>query len=456
MDQLPIFTKLSTKQCLVVGGGDVAARKLAVLLDAGAAVTVVATAINESIKQMEQASLTLIEDQYDSHYMDSMDLVVAATDDRQLNHRISTDAESRHVFVNVVDDPDLCTFVMPAIVDRSPVIIAIGTGGAAPVLARLIRGKIEALIPHSYGILARLAEKFRDQVKAVFPTGSSRKAFWEEVFEGDVAERVFNGNQAAAEQLLNESIQRGVAQSQGEVYLVGAGPGDPDLLSFRALRLMQKADIVVYDRLVSKSVLNLVRRDADRLYVGKKASNHTVPQEEINELLYRLAKEGKRVLRLKGGDPFIFGRGGEEIDKLCSDGVPFQVVPGITAASGASTYCGIPLTHRDYAQSVIFATGHLKDNTVDLDWPSLARENQTVVIYMGLNSLGVIVGQLIDHGLVGSTPVAVIYKATLPEQRVIVSNLDEVVEKVQVANLKPPSLIIIGQVVTLHEQMRAK
>ena len=455
MDYLPIFTKLSDKHCLVVGGGDVAERKLSVLLEAGAQVTLVAPCINESIKTIHQGSLSLVEANYDSSFMIGKDLVIAATDDQALNEAVSYDATERHVFVNVVDNPSLCTFIMPAIIDRSPVTIAVGTGGTAPVLARLLRGKIEALIPHRYGALAGLAAKYRDRVKAALPKGPSRKVFWEEVFEGDVAEQIFSGNQEAAEQQLQALIEQGKASQQGEVYLVGAGPGDPDLLTFRALRLMQKADIVIYDRLVSKEILSLVRRDADKLYVGKEASNHCVPQSQINDLLYKLAKEGKRVLRLKGGDPFIFGRGGEEAERLVAEGIPFQVVPGITAASGASTYCGIPLTHRDYAQSVTFATGHLKNDNVDLDWPSLARENQTLVIYMGLGGLKVISKQLIKHGLPADTPIAVIHKATQPEQRVLVSDLTRVVQEVEDEKMCPPSLLIIGQVVKLHDQLKA-
>ena len=455
MDYFPIFTNLSEKHCPLVGGGDVAERKLSLLLDAGARVTLVAPSINESIKSMNVASLNLIEANYNSRLMNAIDLVIVATDDQVLNETISLDAAERHIFVNVVDSPNLCTFIVPAIIDRSPVTIAVGTGGTAPVLARLLRGKIEALIPHRYGALAGLAAKYRDRVKAAVPKGPSRKAFWEEVFEGDVAEQVLCGNQEAAEKQLQELIEEGQAPQKGEVYLVGAGPGDPDLLTFRALRLMQKADIVIYDRLVSKDILNLVRRDADRMYVGKEASNHCVPQDQINELLYKLAKEGKRVLRLKGGDPFIFGRGGEEAEKLFAEGISFQVVPGITAASGASTYCGIPLTHRDYAQSVTFATGHLKNDAVDLDWPSLARENQTLVIYMGLGGLKIITKQLITHGLPADTPVAVIYKATQYDQRVLVSDLMQVVQKVEDEKMRPPSLLIIGQVVKLHDKLKA-
>lgn len=454
MDHLPIFTKLSSKHCLLVGGGDVAARKLNLLLAAGAEVTLVAPSINESIKdQASQDSLKVLETNYHAALLDGMDLVIAATDDRTVNEAVSRDAGERHIFVNVVDNPDLCTFIMPSIIDRSPITIAIGTGGNAPVLARLLRGKIEALIPHRYGNLAQLAAKYRNRVKEKLPTGTSRKAFWEKVFEGSIAERVFSGNEETAEKQLETLLENQQEQQQGEVYLVGSGPGDADLLTFRALRLMQQADVAIYDRLVSKDIMDLVRRDADRIYVGKKANNHCVPQDQINELLIKLAKQGKRVLRLKGGDPYIFGRGGEEAQKLVEEGIPFQVVPGITAAAGASTYCGIPLTHREYAQSVTFATGHLKNNTVDLDWPALARENQTLVIYMGLGGLQVISDQLIAHGLPADLPVAVIYKATQPEQRILISDLTQVRQRVLEEEMKTPSLLIIGHVVKLYDQL---
>ncbi|MCL4127109.1 UNVERIFIED_CONTAM: hypothetical protein GTU68_067040 [Idotea baltica] len=441
---------------MVVGGGDVAERKLSLLMEAGARVTLVAPHINETIKithqdAIEASELVLVERCYDKGQMTGVDLVIVATDDEALNKTIARDAGDQHIFVNVVDNLELCTFIMPSIVDRSPVTIAISTGGNAPILARLLRGKIETFIPHGYGELAKLAAKYRYKVKNALSTVASR----------EIAERIFSGNQDAAEQQLQEFLAQEKDQSlrgnqqQGEVYLVGAGPGDPDLLTFRALRLMQKADIVIYDRLVSDEVLNLVRRDAHRMYVGKEASKHCVPQDQINGLLYKLAKEGKRVLRLKGGDPFIFGRGGEEAEKLFEEGIQFQVVPGITAASGASTYCGIPLTHRDYAQSVTFATGHLKKDTVDLDWPSLAHQNQTLVIYMGLGGLKVISKQLILHGMPADTPIAVIHKATQSEQKILVSDLNGVVQKVESEKMQSPCLLIIGQVVKLHDQLKA-
>lgn len=455
MDHLPIFTKMTGKNCLLVGGGNVAARKLDILLDAGAQVTVVAPDINEAVATLENDSVSILRQQYAPSMLEGIDLVIAATDDQALNETVYNDASERHLFVNVVDNPDLCTFIMPAIIDRSPITVAVGTGGAAPVLARLLRGKIESALPHSYGQLAQLAEKYREQVKTQIPTGTERKAFWEKVFEGTVAERVFAGDTETADKELQALLEQYQDQpaEKGEVYLVGSGPGDADLLTFRALRLMQRADVVVYDRLVSKDILKLVRRDADKFYVGKKASNHCVPQDQINELLIKLAKEGKRVLRLKGGDPYIFGRGGEEAEELVMEGINFQAVPGITSAAGASNYCGIPLTHRDYAQSVTFATGHLKDNTVDLDWPALARENQTLVIYMGLGGLQVISDQLIAHGLPADMPVAVVYKATQADQRILISDLTHVRQRVQEEEFQTPSILIIGHVVKLYERL---
>ncbi|MCB1663542.1 MAG: uroporphyrinogen-III C-methyltransferase [Pseudomonadales bacterium] len=456
MDHLPIFTKMTGKHCLLVGGGSVAARKLETLLDAGAQVTLVALDISDAITAQQRSAITILQENYSASMLGGKDLVIAATDDRQLNATISQDASTHHLFVNVVDNPELCSFIMPSIIDRSPITIAISTSGKAPVLARLLRGKIESFLPFSYGKLAQLADKYREQVKAALPTGVARKNFWERVFEGSIAEHVFTGNDNAADQELQALLQQAQDEptDKGEVYLVGSGPGDPDLLSFRALRLMQKADVVVYDRLVSKGILNLVRRDAEKFYVGKKASDHCVPQDQINELLVKLAKAGKRVLRLKGGDPYIFGRGGEEAEELVKEGIQFQAVPGITSAAGASNYCGIPLTHRDYAQSVTFATGHLKDNTVDLDWPALARANQTLVIYMGLGGLEVISQQLIGHGLEADTPVAVIYKATQPDQRILISDLSHVRQRVLEEAFKTPSILIIGHVVKLYERLK--
>jgi len=452
MDFLPIFMSVKGRLCVVVGGGEIAHRKATVLLEAGAVVKAVAPEFSA-----EFAAATPIEcvtQRFQAAHLDGAVLVIAATDDSEVNRDVSQQASARNMPVNVVDSPDLCTFIMPSILDRSPLIVAFSSGGTSPVLARMLRGKLETMIPQSYARLTAFCARFRGTVKAKVDSLPMRRVFWENVLEGAIAEQVLAGNEAAAEAMLLTQLEAGKDdQPCGEVYLVGAGPGDPDLLTFRALRLMQKADVVVYDNLVSKEIIEMTRRDATRIFVGKERANHTMPQAEINTLLVRLAKEGKRVLRLKGGDPFIFGRGGEEIETLAEQGVLFQVVPGITAASGVSAYAGIPLTHRDYAQSVIFTTGHLKDGNLDLDWPSLCRPKQTVVIYMGLGALSEICRQLLAHGLSPNIPSAVIMNGTLDNQKVVTGTLQTLPEQVAAADLKSPSLIIIGDVVKLRDKL---
>ena len=342
---------------------------------------------------------------------------------------------------------------MPSIIDRSPVQIAVSTGGASPVLARLLRSRLESAIPAAYGRLASMVDRFREQVKARFSNVNARRNFWEGVIQGDIAELVFAGKDEQAEEELKLAIKEGGEQNVGEVYLIGGGPGDPDLLTFRALRLMQQADVIVHDRLISKEVLNLCRRDADRIYVGKERNNHSVPQDQINQLLVDLAKEGKRVCRLKGGDPFVFGRGGEEIETLSANGINFQVVPGITAALGSSAYAGVPLTHRDYSQSVVFVTGHLKDGSMDLNWQGLAQPKQTIVFYMGLKGLPTICEKLIEHGLPGDLPIALVQQATTPRQRFFTGTLATMPDLIAHEEVKPPTLIIVGEVVSLHDKL---
>ena len=402
MEYLPIFFQIKHRPCLVVGGGSIAARKVALLRKAQADVTVVSPELCTELQNLEKDGLIQYQARgFDDSDLDECVLVIAATDQQKTNEHIAELANKLRLPVNVVDNPDLCSFIMPSIIDRSPVVIAVSTGGSSPVLARLIRTKLEGSIPAAYGQLAKLVESFRDKVKAAFPNVESRRGFWEKILEGTVAELVFTGHQDEAKQLLDKAIaeKSETPDIPGEVFLVGAGPGDPELLTFRALRLMQQADVVVYDRLVSPAIMEMVRRDAEIVYVGKERDKHTMQQENINQLLVRLAKEGKRVLRLKGGDPFIFGRGGEEIELLAQEGVAFQVVPGITAANGCSSYAGIPLTHRDYAQSCVFVTGHLKDGSVDLNWKALAHPNQTVVFYMGLHGAPTLCKEMVANGL---------------------------------------------------------
>ena len=452
MQFLPLFHKLDDRPVLLVGGGEVALRKARLLLDAGARLKVVALEIHPELNAMldkEPACLRA----YQPSDLDGMSLVIAATDDVELNASISAQAQARGLPVNVVDAPALCSVIFPAIVDRSPLIVAVSSGGDAPVLARLVRAKIETWLPAAYGQLAGLGARFRAQVKQLLPDVRKRRIFWEEVFGGAIGERALAGQSDEAQRLLEQRLAGDLPEAPGEVYLVGAGPGDPDLLTFRALRLMQQADVVLYDRLVAPAIIELCRRDAQRIYVGKRRADHAVPQGEINQLLVDLAKQGKRVLRLKGGDPFIFGRGGEEIEELAQHGIAFQVVPGITAASGCSAYAGIPLTHRDYAQSVRFVTGHLKDGSTNLPWNDLVAPGQTLVFYMGLVGLAGICQQLIAHGRAAQTPAALIQQGTTAAQRVFTGTLESLPTLVAEHQVQAPTLVIVGEVVSLREKL---
>jgi uroporphyrin-III C-methyltransferase / precorrin-2 dehydrogenase / sirohydrochlorin ferrochelatase len=434
VDFLPIFLKLRGEPCLVVGAGQVASRKAALLRRAGAHVTMTT--------------------EFREEELDRYALAIAATGDQEVNRAVAAAARARRIPVNVVDQPELCSFIMPSIIERAPLVVAVSSGGASPVLARILRARLESLIPAAYGRLAALAAEFRDRVKARFQ-GPERRRFWERALQGPIAELVLAGRDAEARAALEASLDDArLAFTGGEVSLIGAGPGDPDLLTFRALRLMQQADVVVYDRLVSQPILDLVRLEAERIYAGKERAKHALPQEEINHLLVRLAREGKRVVRLKGGDPFIFGRGGEEIDTLAAEGIPFQVVPGITAAAGCASYAGIPLTHRDYSQSVVFVTGHMQDGSMNLNWRALAQPRQTIVFYMGLVGVEVLCRELAAHGLPAATPAALIERGTTPQQRVLVGTLDTLPGIVQRSGAKAPTLIIVGQVVTLRDKLK--
>ncbi|WP_415898994.1 siroheme synthase CysG [Neptuniibacter sp. QD48_11] len=455
MDYLPLFFKLTNQKVLLVGGGNIALRKAKLLCRAGAHVTVISHKVSDDLQDLlDENQGTAIIGEYHAALLDDKILVIAATDDNPLNERVHFDAVEKNIPVNVVDSPKLCTFVFPAIVDRSPVVIGISSGGSAPVLARLLRARLETWIPKSYGKLASIANHFRDQVKQTFSTVNHRRVFWENVLQGQIAEKVFAGRDEEAAKMIADKLANEDPEHQvGEVYLVGGGPGDPELLTFKALRLMQQADVVLYDALVSPEVLDLCRRDADLIFVGKKRDNHAVPQEGINELLVKHAKLGQRVVRLKGGDPFIFGRGGEELQTLKEHNIPFQVVPGITAASACSTFAGIPLTHRNYAQSVKFVTGQLKNRTTDLNFNELVHPNQTVVFYMGLHTLPQLAAKMIEHGKPSSTPAAIISRGTSADQKVLTGTLETLPQLQEEAKLPAPALIIVGEVVELHENL---
>lgn len=455
MDLLPIFLDIRDQPCLVVGGGRVAARKVASLRRAGARVHLIAPELASELREeLKAGQLRYQPRPFADPDIAGMRLIIAATGDRAVNERVARLAKAANIPVNVVDEPEACTFLLPSVIDRSPVVVAVTTTKASPVLARLLRGRLESMIPAGYGRLADLCARYRDAVKARFQDEGDRRRFWDRVLVGGVAERIFSGHLAEAD----AAMERELAEARpsgglGEVYLVGAGPGDPDLVTFRALRLMQQADVVVYDRLVAKPILDMTRRDARRIYVGKERDNHVMRQEEINRLLADLAKEGHRVLRLKGGDPFIFGRGGEEIDTLAAEGIPFQVVPGITAASGCAAYAGIPLTHRDFAQSVTFVTGHLKDGSIDLNWSQLAQPRQTVVFYMGLIGLNIIVERLLAHGVSPDMPIALVQQGTTHRQRVYTGTLATIQGIIAQEQIEPPTLIIVGEVVRLRNKL---
>ncbi|OCZ51804.1 siroheme synthase CysG [Acinetobacter seifertii] len=455
MDIFPISLKLQQQRCLIVGGGHIALRKATLLAKAGAIIDIVAP-------EIEQQLLQLVTTTNGQHFVEVFSekflstpyrLVIAATNDPQVNKTVFEQCEVRHLLVNSVDDIPHCRFMVPAIIDRSPLVISVASNGTSPVLSRQIRTQLETSIPHGMGKLAEFSGKWRNQVKEKISNPDERRIFWENLYASPLKEQVFNDNLDVADSMLEQALQEWKAP-KGEVYLVGAGPGDPELLTLKALRLMQQADVVIYDRLVSAPILELCRRDATKIYVGKARSNHSVPQDGINALLVEYAQQGKRVCRLKGGDPFIFGRGGEEIQELFQAGVPFQVVPGITAASGCSAYAGIPLTHRDYAQSVRFLTGHLKEGSPELPWNELVYENQTLVLYMGLVGLERICEQLIAHGQRPDMPVALISKGTTPEQNVVVGSLADIASKVTEHQIHAPTLTIIGEVVRLREQLQ--
>jgi uroporphyrin-III C-methyltransferase/precorrin-2 dehydrogenase/sirohydrochlorin ferrochelatase len=455
VDYLPLFFDLRGKSVLLVGGGTIALRKARLLSKAQAIIKVVSPEVNAELEELVLAGGGSVwREYYSDAHLDQAALVISATDDTQINRRVAEDCHARRLPVNVVDTPELCSVIMPAIVDRSPLMIGISSGGEAPVLARMIRAQIESAIPSAYGRLADLASRFRDRVKHHFADGESRRRFWERVLSGPAKEMALIGDLSGAAAYLEAQLASSKEDATGEVYLVGAGPGDPDLLTFKALRLMQQAEIVLYDRLVSEPILELVRRDAERIYVGKQRAAHALPQTEINQLLLKYAQQGKRVLRLKGGDPFIFGRGGEEIELLAQHGVPFQVVPGITAASGCACYAGIPLTHRDYAQSVRFVTGHLKNGTSNLSWNELIGNDQTLVFYMGLASLADICRELIAHGKDPATPAALIEQGTTPRQQVHTATLADLPARVAEREVRAPTLLIIGGVVSLQEKLR--
>ena len=457
MSYLPLFIDVTGKKCLVVGGGKVASRKLIPILSTNMIVTLISPDIIDEIHQAsnEHKNLKIIKRKFNNEDIEDQFLIVAATNDTKINKEIAKISKEKNILINMAEDSISGNTLIPSVVDRDPIKIAVSSGAASPILTRLVKTKLETVIPYSFSKLAEFMMEYRSVVKKTFSKISERRNFWEIFLDGPISEMVLSGHVDKAKKAIEKSLEEKVMlEKTGEVYLVGAGPGDPELLSFKALRLMQKADIVIYDRLVSRPIMNLIRQDAEKIYVGKQRADHTMPQENINQLLARLALEGKKVLRLKGGDPFIFGRGGEEIESLIKDDIPFQIVPGITAASGCASYAGIPLTHRDYSQACIFVTGHLRDGTVNLNWKMLAHEKQTLIFYMGMHGSKIICEELVKHGLKKQTPAALIVKGTTEDQEVIIGDLESMPEIILKNKIIPPTLLIIGDVVKLHNKLK--
>ena len=460
MDQLPVFIDVRDRAIAVVGCSVQAARKAEMALRAGARVSLFASApCGELAEIARHARATLTTEPVTERALMGHLLVYVVADNETQSQHIAAMARAAGALVNVADTAELSDFIMPSIVDRNPLVVAISTAGTSPILGRIIKARIESWLPAAYGTLARFVGAYREKVNARLSDPTARRRLWERMLEGAPADLILAGDEKAAREAADAELERtvGSAASEvrpGEVYLVGAGPGDPDLLTFRALHLMQRADVVVHDRLVGEEILRLVRREAERIYVGKLPQDHIVPQEEISRLLVRLAQEGKRVLRLKGGDPFIFGRGGEEIETLAEHGIPFQVVPGVTAAAGCAAYAGIPLTHRDHAQSCLFVTGHARaDGKLDLDWRTLLQPHQTIAVYMGLQHLPDLMAEFIARGADPDLPAAVVDNGTRPNQRVVTGTLSTLAERVAKARLPGPAIIIIGTVVSLRDRL---
>lgn len=452
MDYFPGFLDLRGRRCLVVGGGDIALRKARLLRDAGAPLRIVAPATSVAMRAfVESQALSLIEREFLPADLDDCWLVVTATGKPDVDAGVAAAAAERRLFCNSVDDLDNCSYITPAIVDRSPLLVAISSGGAAPVLARAVREKIELLLPAEFGRLAELAQRWRTRVKDGIGRIADRRRFWERLFAGEVPRLAMGGQFDRAERAVAELLVTfdSAADHAGKAWLVGAGPGDPDLLTIRALHILQTADVILHDRLVSAEVLALARRDADRISVGKMPGCRRNSQEAINAQLVALVRAGKHVCRLKGGDPFVFARGGEELQALREAGLAVEVVPGITAAAGCAAAAGIPLTHREASQSVVFVAAHGKDSVDSLDWESLARDRQTLVFYMAVARFGDLMDQLIAHGRAPETPVAIIERGTLPDQRVVRGRLGQLRLLREARRIKPPAILIVGTVAAM-------
>jgi len=449
MTLYPLFADLRDRTVLVVGGGEVAARKVAALLRAGARARVGATSFIPQLRELRAAhAIECLDGEYRSDWLDDCWLVIAATDDHELNRRVANDAAERRMFCNVVDDAQQSSFQVPAVVDRAPLIVAISSGGAAPMLARWVRERLEILLDHSIGAMASLLERQRPAIRARHGDVGARRRFYERLLASRVWQWLRADNTAGAQREI-ESLLQTTDEPRGSVALVGAGPGDPGLLTLRGLRALNEADVILHDRLVGAAVLELARRDALRIEVGKEAGVHHATQEQIHALMLEHARAGRRIVRLKGGDPFVFGRGGEELEFLRAHDIAYEVVPGITAALACAAYAGVPLTHRDHAQSVRFVTAHCKQSLDTLDWRALAAERQTLAIYMGVAQLGTLQARLITHGRDAQTPFALIENGSTAQQRVITGSLAALEALAREHDVRAPALLIVGEVASL-------
>lgn len=456
MSGLPVVFDVADQTVIMVGGGRRALPKIKRLIAARARVRLVAPKVAPAVADLASDKIEWVPRAFEAGDLAGATLVFSATGIPAVDKAVADAAARYDLPINVVDRPDLCRFTMPAIVDRDPVLVAISTGGAAPLLARRVRARIEALLPAKLGRLARFADRFRGAVRAIVPNDAARRRLWQKVFDGSVADAVLRGDEAAAGKTMLTVLNSVSAQGDlsGSVAIVGAGPGDSELLTLRAFRLLEQADVVIHDRLVGPEVLDLARRDAEFIPVGKQRGHHSVPQARINQLLAEHAQAGRRVVRLKGGDPFIFGRGGEELAYLRARNIPVEVVPGITAATGCAATAGLPLTHRDFARAVTFVSGEGKDGPIDADWTALANPAQTVCVYMGVAGAARIADRLVAHGRAPSTPVAVIENGTLPEQRLFRGTLDTLGALMRDRDIKAPSLVVIGAVAALADTER--
>lgn len=440
MRYFPIFVDLQDRRVVVVGGGEEATRKIRLLLKTGATIQVIAPELHPELTV--NARIVWLSKQFDPALLDGAALVYSA--DKDLNQTVSAAAQARGIPVNAVDEAHISTFIVPSIVDRDPVVVAIGTEGTAPVLAQGIRAKVDAMLPHSLGQLASRAQSLREKVASLVPAGNRRRAFWQSFFFGAPRAALDGGDEVAFELALHDAIHSEAKPAEGRVSLVGAGPGDPELLTLKAHRKLQEADVIVYDRLVSPGILELARRDAVRIPVGKTPFEASPKQSEINDILLAEARKGLHVVRLKGGDPYIFGRGGEEQSALEAAGIPVDVVPGITAALGCAASAKLPLTQRGQNRAITLLTASSESGLAGHDWKALAQPGQVFAIYMGLHAAGDVAAQLLAEGIAPSTPVTIVENGTLPSERVIETTIGHVWDAIHTRGVTGPAIIYVG------------